>query len=188
MTGHTPDAVLNQYFKLIGKPVLVPLYALGWNQCKWGYMNVSDLNQTVQGYISNNIPFDTQWSDIDYMEDYKNFEVDPVNYGQLPEFVDYLHSIGMRYVPILDAGISYRHNYEAFQSGLDKDIYMKLNGANFVGTVWPGDSVYPDYYAKNTVQWWHDHLTQLYQKVKFDGIWEDMNEASNFCNGPCYDY
>lgn len=25
----------------------------------------------------------------------------------------------------------------------------------------------------------------LYQKIQFDGVWLDMNELSNFCNGPC---
>lgn len=28
-------------------------------------------------------------------------------------------------------------------------------------------------------------LNLLYQKVPFDGVWLDMNELSNFCNGPC---
>lgn len=28
-------------------------------------------------------------------------------------------------------------------------------------------------------------LDNLYSKVKFSGIWLDMNELANFCDGPC---
>lgn len=28
-------------------------------------------------------------------------------------------------------------------------------------------------------------LDLLYSKVKFSGVWLDMNELANFCDGPC---
>lgn len=28
-------------------------------------------------------------------------------------------------------------------------------------------------------------LQHLYDKIKFSGVWLDMNEISNLCNGPC---
>lgn len=53
--------------------------------------------------------------------------------------------------------------------------------------MWPGDAVYPDFTQSATVAWWQKWLNVFHSAVKFDGLWEDMNEASNFCNGACYE-
>jgi len=55
-----------------------------------------------------------------------------------------------------------------------------------IGKVWPGDSVYPDFTAVNSTKWWGSNLDALEANIAFDGLWLDMNEASNFCNGACY--
>ena len=31
--------------------------------------------------------------------------------------------------------------------------------------------------------WWLNQLSDLYDKIKFDGIWIDMNEPANFIAG-----
>jgi alpha-glucosidase (family GH31 glycosyl hydrolase) len=54
-----------------------------------------------------------------------------------------------------------------------------------VGAVWPGDTTFVDFLHPNASKYWEDMLGILYQKVQFDGVWLDMNEVSNFCNGPC---
>jgi alpha-glucosidase len=97
--------------------VLVPQWALGWNQCRWCYNTTADVEQSTQGYIDNGIPLDTQWVDIDYMQDYKDFtynaqdaQGNPGDFNGLPAFVDKLHAQNMKFVPIIDAGIAYRPN------------------------------------------------------------------------------
>ena len=118
------------------------------------------------------------------MHNYRDFEVDPVNFDKLGEFVDDLHSKDMKFVPIIDAGISQRDNgeYEAYMDGKDKDIFLKNDaGEILTSRVWPNDAVFPDWFNDNTTSWWHSWLTKLYNQVKFDGLWLDMNEASNFC-------
>jgi alpha-glucosidase len=63
----------------------------------------------------------------------------------------------MRFVPIMDAGIAVSDSYEAYKDGVSKDVFIKAgsdNKTDFVGQVWPGDSVYPDFTKNETVLWW----------------------------------
>ncbi len=55
-----------------------------------------------------------------------------------------------------------------------------------IGKVWPGDAVFPDFFNPGTSNWWSSQLSNMYKSIKFDGLWQDMNEASNFCGGVCY--
>jgi alpha-glucosidase len=53
------------------------------------------------------------------------------------------------------------------------------DGSVFVGTVWPGPSVFPDFTRQSTREWWG----QLYSKFVSDGVagfWNDMDEPSVF--------
>lgn len=67
----TPTKLVSHFHRLfIGEPVRVPQWALGWNQCKWGYKNITEVTDTVKGYHDNDIPLEAQWVDIDYLDEY----------------------------------------------------------------------------------------------------------------------
>lgn len=83
---------------------MVPQWTFGWHQCKWGYKDTNDLRYAVGNYSKYDLPLDTQWVDIDWMKDYRNFQLDPVNFGDLKNFTDSLHQNHQYFVPILDAG------------------------------------------------------------------------------------
>jgi alpha-glucosidase (family GH31 glycosyl hydrolase) len=125
--GDDPIEVTKAYHKIVGRPVLTPMWALGWHQSKWGYKSTQELREVIQGYSDNNLPLDTIWSDIDYMEDYKDFTYDPVNYGDLPQFVEEIHENKLQYIPIIDAGIAQRkgQNYSVYDTGVEKDVFIK---------------------------------------------------------------
>lgn len=51
---------------------------------------------------------DVLFGDIDHMETSKDFTYDAVNYAGLPNYIDHLHSIGMRFITILVSQITFQ--------------------------------------------------------------------------------
>jgi alpha-glucosidase len=49
----------------------------------------------------------------------------------------------------------------------------------YVGKVWPGDSVFPDFTRKEVREWWGTLYTD-FVKMGIRGFWNDMNEPSVF--------
>jgi alpha-glucosidase len=68
------------------------------------------LREIYDNYKKYKIPLDTLWSDIDYMENYKDFTFDPTNFAGLPKLIEDLHNDDKHYIPIIDAGIAQRPN------------------------------------------------------------------------------
>lgn len=84
--------ITNLHQTILGEPVRVPQWTLGWNQCKWGYKDIDEVKDSVNKYSENNLPLETQWVDIDYLDDYKDFTFDSNGaFKGLKEFADELH-------------------------------------------------------------------------------------------------
>lgn len=131
------------------------------------------------------------WADIDYMQDYMIFTLSDT-YENLPAYVKNNHEHNIRFAPIIDVGVSnagpdLSDKYEALKQANAKDIFLKAGGAPIKGSSWPGEVFWPDYTKPETTQWLHTMLDYLKNtlKLEFDGIWLDMNEATNNCNGYC---
>ena len=193
MFGANPNAVTVAYHTIVGKPVVTPQWALGWNQCRWGYRNTTDLQTVVDKYASNNLPLDTMWSDIDYMQDYKVFTVDETNFKGLGTFVEGLNNKSMHWIPIIDPGVAQRlpeiDDYPPYTDGIAQGIFiLAATGSPITGSVWADDAVFPDWTNPKTQAYWSKWLTALRAIASFDGLWLDMNEPSNMlCTGTCYD-
>jgi alpha-D-xyloside xylohydrolase len=184
--GPSPLQVLEQFTRLFGRPAMQPLWALGFHQSKYGYSSIWEMAEVVANYSAAGIPLDVMWGDIDYMERWRDFTFDPVNFPlpALQEFVDDLHEGGRRFVPILDPGIPLLPGYKPYEDGIKRNIFLRdVTGSPYIGEVWPGPVHFPDFISQEGQQWWLDQVRAFYADVKFDGLWVDMNEPSNFCTG-----
>ncbi|XP_071506103.1 maltase-glucoamylase-like [Diadema antillarum] len=206
--GPSPEEVVQQYTEVIGRPMMPPYWSLGYQLSRYGYNNLTNLQNVVQSMRTYDIPHDVQYSDIDYMERQMDFTIDPVNYVGLGDFVESVKEDGTRYIIMLDPAISANETagtYEPFDLGVKMDVFIKDENGNLMyGKVWPdypnitvNDSVdwdtgvrlfrayavFPDFQKNSTVQWWADQVTKFKEEINFDGLWIDMNEPASFVHG-----
>ena len=141
--------------------------------CRWGFNNEQKLIDIIERNRAARIPFDTQWTDIDIMQDRKDWTYDKKNFPNLPAIVKNLHDHGQHYINIIDPAISNTPGYFVYVDGVDNNVFIKFFNSSeiLVGSVWPGSTVFPDFTNPNTTKWWTRVATRYHDQVEFDGIW-----------------
>lgn len=210
-SGPTVEQAAKQYQgSTIGLPAMQQYWTFGYHQCRWGYNNWSETEAVVRNMEKFKIPQEVQWNDIDWMYQVRDFVSDPQRFP-VPEglaFLERLHESGRHYVHIVDSAL-YIPNpdncsdaYATYTRGQEASAWMlNPDGSDYIGSVWPGFTVFPDWMANGeshrtipdlatddkigTQGWWSEEMVLNHHNVTFDGIWIDMSEVSSFCVGSC---
>ena len=183
--GPTPKQVVEGYAYLTGKPPLPPLWALGFQQSRYTYTPESKLREITTRLRNDRIPCDVVYLDIDYQDRNRPFTVDAKTFPNFPGLVSDLRKQHFHLVNITDLHIAHAPNqgYAPYDTGHAGDHFVKNpDGSEFVGIVWPGPAVFPDFTRAQSREWWGG-LYQDFVKQGVAGFWNDMNEPSVF-DGP----
>ncbi|RDA95699.1 hypothetical protein CP533_1163 [Ophiocordyceps camponoti-saundersi (nom. inval.)] len=192
-SGPSPISVVQQYGQVAGLPALQPYWGLGFHQCRYGYRDAYNVAEVVHNYSLAKIPLETMWTDIDYMDRRRTFTLDPERFSlsMMRQLVSHLHKHDQRYVVMVDPAVAYQE-YPPLQQGVKDDVFLRRdNGSLWLGVVWPGVTVFPDWFATNTQKYWNGQFDSFFnasEGVDIDALWIDMNEPSNsMCPWPCDD-
>ncbi len=182
IAGPTPKAVQQAYAWLTGPPPLPPLWAFGYQQSRYSYMSAVEARAVADRLRRERIPADVLWFDIDVLDRNRPFTIDQAAFPDFPGLVRELEQQGFRSVVITDLHVPRLpgQEYAPYDSGIAGDHFVHAaGGAAYVGKVWPGLCVFPDFTRRVTREWWGTLLrTEVLSGV--GGIWNDMNEPSVF--------
>lgn len=123
------------------------------------------------------------------MSEFLDFTYDSKRFKKFSNFIHRIHRDNVKLVPIVDPGISNNltrmGHYPPLDEGLDAQIFIidRRTGLPLNASVWPGTTFFPDFTNPEAVDYWADQHVRWHKEVKFDGIWNDMNEPSNFNDG-----
>ncbi|MCA9790580.1 MAG: alpha-glucosidase [Candidatus Eremiobacteraeota bacterium] len=180
--GKTPAEVVERLTRLTGRPMLVPQWALGYHQSRWGYQAADELLELAREFRDRELPIDVLHLDIDYMDGYRSFSFHPQRFAGPAELTAELAEQGIRAVTIIDPGIKHdlSSGYATARTGAHQDMFLTdATGAPYIGYCWPDAAMFPDFARPEVRQWWGEQH-QGHVEAGIAGIWNDMNEPAIF--------
>lgn len=178
--GDSPEQILGEWMAGAGKMEMPPLWALGHHQSRYSYHPQEQVLEIASTMRERHIPCDVIHLDIHYMDGYRDFTWDPQEFSSPERLLAELHEQNFNVVTIVDPGVKKDKGYEVYDEGLEEEVFCtRQNGDVFVGEVWPGPAVFPDFSQERVRAWWGRQQAKLLA-AGVDGIWNDMNEPSVF--------
>ena len=182
MAGPDPKTVVQSYAYLTGIAPLTPEWALGFQQSHYSYMSQGETEAIADRLRADHIPSDVLYLDIDYQDRNRPFTVNTQAFPDLAGLAARLKSQNLHLVLITDLHVADAPNqgYAPYDSGMAAGIFLKNpDGSTFVGPVWPGPAVFPDFSRPAARDWWGQQYA-TFVKDGVSGFWNDMNEPAVF--------
>ena len=183
--GPDARAVVSTWAWLTGPSPLPPIWALGFQQSRYSYFPETQLREVADRLRKDKIPSDVLWLDIDFQHENQPFTVNEQAYPDFAGMVKDLARQQFKLVVITDLHLAKQPGagYAPYDSGVAGDHFVKNpDGSTYVGTVWPGPAVFPDFTRASTRTWWGS-LYSDFIREGVAGFWNDMNEPAVF-DGP----
>ncbi len=178
--GDDIKEITSNYSSFVGYPYFIRYKMLGYNQSRWTYKSQEEVYQLVNDFEKNDIPLDYIHLDINYMDGFRNLTIDKNNYPEFAKMAQDIKNKGIDLVVIYDAGDKVDTNYEIYNYLSKNKLVATKDKKEYQNTVWPGASVFPNYFNSKTRAYKNKMIKKFIEKYNISGIWCDMNEPASF--------
>jgi alpha-glucosidase len=180
--GPNPRQIVEDFTALVGRMKLPPFWTLGFQQSRYSYEPEARVREIAKTFRDKKIPVDALYLDIDYQDKNTPFTVDRNKFPTFEKMISDFSAQGLHTVLITDLHIKKDpdHGYAPYDTGAKDDLFVKrADGTTYVGPVWPGESVFPDFTLSRAREWWGG-LYRNFVDMGVAGFWNDMNEPAVF--------
>ncbi len=182
LAGPEPKKIVQAFAALTGHTELPPYWTLGFQQSRYSYYPEARVREIAKTFRDKKIPCDALYLDIDYQQGNAPFTVNRERFPSFEQMVKDLAAQNFHTVLIVDLHVKKDagHGYAPYDTGIKNDAFIKKSdGSLYVGTVWPGESVFPDFTLTRVRKWWGGLFTD-FVNMGVAGFWNDMNEPALF--------
>lgn len=178
--GEDIRQITSDYSKLVGHPYFIRYKMLGYNQSRWTYKTQEEVYDLVNEFEKHDMPLDYIHLDIDYMNGFRNGTINKTAYPDFAKMSDDIAKKGVGLVVINDAGDKVDDGFETYRYMTEHNLVARKDGKAYVNVVWPGDSVFPNYFDAELKEYKNRVMSRFVDENHIDGIWNDMNEPASF--------
>ncbi|MEO1584173.1 MAG: TIM-barrel domain-containing protein [Planctomycetota bacterium] len=176
--GDSPMEVVERLGDLTGTITMPPKWAIGYHQCRYSYNPESRVKEIADGFRQRDLPCDVIWMDIDYMDGFRTFTFDNEQFPDPAGLNAWLDEQGFSNIWMINPGVKDEEGYFVHDEGNARDVWVqRADGSEYIGGVWPGDCVFPDFTRRDVREWWAG-LYADFMAQGIDGVWNDMNEPA----------
>ena len=176
--GPDPHTVITRFTDLVGRADMPPRWTLGYLQSSAHYYPDSTFRSLADNFRQRHIPCDGLFFDTQHMDASRDFTWDKAGFPDPAKLLAELNQKGFHSFAILDPGVKEEAGYGVYDRGMTGDHFLRRkNGQVYVGQIWPGASVFPDFTSKKASAWWASE-TEDFARNGFSGFLTDMNEPT----------
>lgn len=177
--GPSPKTVIARYTELVGRAELPPMWSIGYTQSSAYYLDEGTFRFVADNLRRRHIPCDVIFIDtLNHMDGRRIFTWNTKAFPDPEGFLAALRREGFHAVENIQPAAKVDNDYWVYKEGVAGNYFLKKkDGSLFVGYLWAGDCVWPDFTLPKARDWWAS-LTEHDLKVGIAGILTDMDEPT----------